>query len=123
LADEIGDEDTTLVERAEVKADRLEDLSTRRAQDGDRAQNAVHAIADGIPFGQPILVGHHSERHARKDAEKIEKGMRRAVEMWKAAEYWQSRAKGAIRLAKYKERGSNSGQLAAKSKTRNFRRK
>jgi hypothetical protein len=104
LAGEIGDEDTTLVERAEVKADRLEDLSTRRAQDGDRAQNAVHAIADGIPFGQPILVGHHSERHARKDAEKIEKGMRRAVEMWKAAEYWQSRAKGAIRLAKYKER-------------------
>jgi len=104
LAGEIGDEDTTLVERAEVKADRLEDLSARRAQDGDRAQNAVHAIADGIPFGQPILVGHHSERHARKDAEKIEKGMRRAVEMWKAAEYWQSRAKGAIRLAKYKER-------------------
>jgi hypothetical protein len=104
LAGEIGDEDTTLVERAEVKADRLDDLSTRRAQDGDRAQNAVHAIADGIPFGQPILVGHHSERHARKDAEKIEKGMRRAVEMWKAAEYWQSRAKGAIRLAKYKER-------------------
>jgi hypothetical protein len=104
LAGEIGDEDTTLVERAEVKADRLEDLSTRRAQDGDRAQNAVHAIADGIPFGQPILVGHHSEHHARKDAEKIEKGMRRAVEMWKAAEYWQSRAKGAIRLAKYKER-------------------
>jgi protein-L-isoaspartate O-methyltransferase len=104
LAGEIGDEDTTLVERAEVKADRLEDLSTRRAQDGDRAQNAVHAIADSIPFGQPILVGHHSERHARKDAEKIEKGMRRAVEMWKAAEYWQSRAKGAIRLAKYKER-------------------
>jgi protein-L-isoaspartate O-methyltransferase len=104
LAGEIGDEDTTLVERAEVKADRLEDLSTRRAQDGDRAQNAVHAIADGIPFGQPILVGHHSERHARKDAEKIENGMRRAVEMWKAAEYWKSRAKGAIRLAKYKER-------------------
>jgi hypothetical protein len=68
LAGEIGDEDTTLVERAEVKTDRLEDLSARRAQDGDRAQNAVHAIADGIPFGQPILVGHHSERHARKDA-------------------------------------------------------
>jgi protein-L-isoaspartate O-methyltransferase len=104
LAGEIGDEDTTLVERAEVKADRLEDLSARRAQDGDRAQDAVHVIADGIPFGQPILVGHHSERHARKDAEKIEKGMRRAVEMWKAAEYWLSRAKGAIRLAKYKER-------------------
>ena len=104
LAGEIGDEDTTLVERAEAKAERLEDLSERRAQDADRAHKAVHAIADGIPFGQPILVGHHSERHARKDAEKIENGMRKAVECWKAAQYWQDRAKGAIRLAKYKER-------------------
>ena len=104
LAGEIGDEDTTLVERAEAKAGRLEDLSERRTQDADRAQKAVHAIADGIPFGQPILVGHHSERHARKDAEKIENGMRKAVECWKAAQYWQDRAKGAIRLAKYKER-------------------
>jgi len=104
LAGEIGDEDTTLVERAEAKAERLEDLSERRTQDADRAQKAVHAIADGIPFGQPILVGHHSERHARKDAEKIENGMRKAIECWKAAQYWQDRAKGAIRLAKYKER-------------------
>ena len=104
LAGEIGDEDTTLVERAEAKAERLEDLSERRTQDADRAQKSVHAIADGIPFGQPILVGHHSERHARKDAEKIENGMRKAVECWKAAQYWQDRAKGAIRLAKYKER-------------------
>jgi hypothetical protein len=102
LAGEIGDEDTTLVERAEAKAERLENLSERRTQDADRAQKAVHAIADGIPFGQPILVGHHSERHARKDAEKIENGMRKAVECWKAAQYWQDRAKGAIRLAKYK---------------------
>jgi hypothetical protein len=78
-----------LVERAEAKAERLEDLSERRAQDADRAHKAVHAIADGIPFGQPILVGHHSERHARKDAEKIENGMRKAVECWKAAQYWQ----------------------------------
>jgi protein-L-isoaspartate O-methyltransferase len=104
LAGEIGDEDTTLVERAEAKAERLENLSERRTQDADRAQKAVHALADGIPFGQPILVGHHSERHARKDAEKIENGMRKAVECWKAAQYWQDRAKGAIRLAKYKER-------------------
>jgi hypothetical protein len=101
LAGEIGDENTTLVERAEAKAERLENLSERRTQDADRAQKAVHAIADGIPFGQPILVGHHSERHARKDAEKIENGMRKAVECWKAAQYWQDRAKGAIRLAKY----------------------
>jgi hypothetical protein len=64
----------------------------------------VDAIADGIPLGQPILVGHHSERRARKDAERIENGMRRAVRLWETSQYWLDRAKGAIRHAKYKER-------------------
>ncbi len=55
------------------------------------------------PFGQPIFVGHHSERHARRDADKIESGMRRAVKLWETSQYWQDRAAGAIRHAKYKE--------------------
>ena len=104
MCGEIGDEDTGLVERAEAKAERLEDLSDRKTQQADQARRAVSAIADNIPFGQPILVGHHSERHARKDAARIENGMRKAVECWKAAGYWQQRAKGALRHAKYKER-------------------
>jgi protein-L-isoaspartate O-methyltransferase len=104
MCGEIDDEDTTLVERAEAKAERLENLSERKQQQADSARRAVSSIAENIPFGQPILVGHHSERHARKDAERIENGMRKAVECWKAAGYWQERAKGALRLAKYKER-------------------
>ena len=51
----------------------------------------------------PILVGHHSERHARKDAERIQNGMRKTVQMWKTARYWEDRAAGALRHAKYKE--------------------
>ncbi len=103
LAGEIDDEDTTLVERAEQRAERFEGYQERRAEDATRARDAVAAIADGIPLGQPILIGHHSERHARRDAEKIENGMRRAVKMWDTAQYWQSRAKGALMHAKYKE--------------------
>ena len=104
LCGEIGDEDKSLVERSEERAERMETYAEHRQADADRAQSAVAAIADGIPLGQPILIGHHSERHARRDAKKIENGMRRAVKMWEQAEYWQSRASGAIRLAKYKER-------------------
>jgi protein-L-isoaspartate O-methyltransferase len=104
LCGEIGDEDTGLVDRAEERAERFGDYSESRKADADQAHEAVHAIADGIPLGQPILVGHHSERHARKDAERIENGMRRAVKMWETAKYWQQRAAGAIRHAKYKER-------------------
>jgi phospholipid N-methyltransferase len=103
LAGEIDDEDTSLVERAEQRAERFEDYSDNRRADAEAAHKAVAAIADNIPLGQPILVGHHSEKHARRDAEKIENGMRRAVKMWDTAQYWQSRAAGAIRAAKYKE--------------------
>jgi hypothetical protein len=100
----IGDEDTRLVERAEDRADRFSDYSEHRAAEADSACSAARSIADGIPFGQPILVGHHSERRARKDAERIENGMRRAVNLWDKSQYWRDRAAGALRHAEYKER-------------------
>jgi protein-L-isoaspartate O-methyltransferase len=103
LCGEVGDEDSSLVDRAEQRAERFEDYGERRSQDAERAKAAVDAIADNIPLGQPILVGHHSEKHARRDAEKIENGMRKAVKMWETSQYWLSRAKGAIHAAKYKE--------------------
>ncbi len=103
LVDEIEDEDKTLVERAEYRADRFEGYQENRTRDANAARSAVSALSDNIPFGQPILVGHHSEARARKDAQRIENGMKKAVKMWDTAEYWASRAKGAIRHAKYKE--------------------
>jgi len=104
LCGEVGDEDTSLVERAEERAERFEGYHENRKADAEAAHEAVKAIADNIPLGQPILVGHHSEKHARRDAEKIKNGMTKAVKMWDTAEYWMRRAKGAIRHAKYKER-------------------
>lgn len=103
LCGEIGDEDKSLVDRAEERADRFDGYSDSREKDAESARRAVHAIADHIPFGQPILVGHHSERRARRDAQRIEDGMRRAVKMWETSEYWTRRAAGAIAHAKYKE--------------------
>lgn len=103
LCGEIGDEDTSLVDRAEARAERFDGYRESRTADAESARRAVSAIADNIPLGQPILVGHHSERRARKDAERIETGMRKAVRMWDTAQYWQSRAAGALGHAKYKE--------------------
>jgi hypothetical protein len=56
LCGQIGDEDTSLVERAEERAERFGDYSDKRAEDADRAHNAVKSITDFIPMGQPILV-------------------------------------------------------------------
>ncbi len=103
LCGEIGDEDTTLTDRAEERADRFEGYSENRMADAERARKAVDAIAEHIPFGQPVLLGHHSEKHARRDKEKIDAGMRKAVKMWETSTYWTERAAGAIRHAKYKE--------------------
>jgi hypothetical protein len=102
LAGEIEDEDRSLVDRAEERADRFSDYKESRIEDAQRAHDAVHRIADYIPFGQPILVDHHSEGHARKDAERIENGMRKTVQMWQTARYWEQRAAGALHHAKYK---------------------
>ena len=46
--------------------------SDKRAADAERAHAGVNAITDGIPLGQPILVGHHSEKRA--DAANDSKG-------------------------------------------------
>src|SRR5258707_186667 len=85
LCGEIGDEDTTLVERAEERAERFEEYSDSRADDANRAREHVEQIGQRFEFGQPILIGHHSEKKARKDAEKIVTGMRKAVRMWETA--------------------------------------
>lgn len=104
LAGDIEDEDKSLGERADERADRFEEYSDRREADAERQRSAVAAIADGIPLGQPILVGHHSEARARRDAERIQSGIRRAVKLWDTAQYWTRRAAAAKHAAAYKER-------------------
>lgn len=61
----IDDEDVALVDRAQERALRFGDYSDSRAEDAQAAHSVVSAITQHIPLGQPILVGHHSERHAQ----------------------------------------------------------
>jgi phospholipid N-methyltransferase len=103
LAGDIEDEETSLEDRAAQRAERFDGYSEKRSDDAEQARKAVSAIADNIPLGQPILVGHHSERHARKDAERIENGMRKAVVMWETKEYWQRRAAASLAHAERHE--------------------
>ncbi|HEA0717662.1 TPA: DUF3560 domain-containing protein, partial [Escherichia coli] len=78
--------------------------SGKRASESAQALDEVERLAAMIPPGQPILVGHHSERRARRDAQRIENGMKRAVMLFERAEYWEERARSALLHAKYKER-------------------
>lgn len=103
FAEFIDDDDKTIMDRAEQRAYRFDGYQSNRIKDAEQAAATVERIGAGIPLGQPILVGHHSERHARRDAKRIENGMRTAVEMWSRAEYWERRAAAVLAHAKYKE--------------------
>lgn len=103
LCGDIWDEDTSLVERSEARAERFETYSDKRADEAVSAKRAVDEIADARN-GQPILVGHHSFDRAQRDAKKIDNGMRKAIRLWDTSAYWTQRAKGALKHASYKLR-------------------
>lgn len=73
--------------RLEARAARLDELA--HATLGEARQ-----MAGAIPFGQPILVGHHSEKRDRNYREKIGRKFDKSLELHKAAEATARRAEG-----------------------------
>jgi hypothetical protein len=67
-------------------------------------RHRLDELLDPIPPGQPILVGHHSERHARRVQKLAHAAMRRVIWEQDKAGYWAERQKAAERHAAYKER-------------------
>ncbi|MUK41524.1 DUF3560 domain-containing protein [Aliivibrio fischeri] len=79
-------------DRVNSKRERLEERAEKAAKQSDTFYKASKDRASMIPFGQPILVGHHSEKRARKDAERIFNDMGKSVAASKKAEYLANRA-------------------------------
>lgn len=104
LAGEIEAEQSTMAERAEAKAERLEALSDKRRREASAYSNAAHRISERFAGGQPILVGHHSERRARRDRDKMDAAMRKAIAADKAAGWWLYKASAAQHHANRKNR-------------------
>jgi len=82
-------------ERAEDRAETFSGFAQNAVARSDAAYATAHQIADMIPMGQPILVGHHSERRHRRDLDRIDNGMRRSVEEGRKAEHYEQRAETA----------------------------
>lgn len=101
---EIEDEDIDAADRAAERAARFEAYSESATARADAARKRGDAIADMIPFGQPILVGHHSEKHARRDADRIWNAAAKDHEERKRAAYWTERAKAVVAHAERRER-------------------
>ncbi len=88
-------------ERALKKVERLQGYATNAENRSNEAYKKadLRESATGIPLGQPILVGHHSEKRHRKTIERADNAMRKSIEESKKAqeyenraEYWQRKA-------------------------------
>jgi len=76
----------TYRERREARAERLRGWADKREERAQAASETAHQMLDAIPFGQPILVGHHSERADRRYRDRAWNKMGEAVESARKAE-------------------------------------
>lgn len=84
----------TTRERKEARIERRREWAAKREEKAEAAMGRYHAIADGIPLGQPILVGHHSERHARRDVARMDSAVGAAIDHDKMARHHEEVAQG-----------------------------
>jgi len=85
--------------RAEAKADRLEGYASNAEKRSDAFYQASQEGKDFLALGEPIKIGHHSERRHRKLIERNWERMGKSVaesdkakEYERRAEYWKHRA-------------------------------
>ena len=95
LAGFVGDEDTTLAERAAERAQRFKVYSDKRDKDGDASYQEA---------GASRIAASNSIHKAEKEASRIESKLKHAEKMWKTSEYWTYRAEGVTSHADYKAR-------------------
>jgi hypothetical protein len=75
-----------------ARRDRLQRGSERARREAETAHGAATRIWGAIPMGQPILVGHHSERRHRRDLARADRAMRKSVEADKRSKALATRA-------------------------------
>ena len=67
-------------ERREARIDRLRDRADKHKAEGESKMESGRKMLHAIPFGQPILVGHHSEKADRNYRNRAGNRMDRGME-------------------------------------------
>lgn len=80
-------------ERKEAKIQRYSELAQKKTQEAKSLWDQAHKMADVIPFGQPILVGHHSEKSDRSYRNRINNKYEKASQVTDIAEHYNDKVK------------------------------
>ncbi|KOG07327.1 DUF3560 domain-containing protein [Streptomyces viridochromogenes] len=90
-------------EKAEGQAERFGGYADTAAQNSEAAWKSSHEISERFAFGQPILVGHHSEGRARRDHARMDDVMRKSISERDRAEHWTGRAQAAANYERFRK--------------------
>lgn len=82
-------------ERKEARIKRYEELTEKNKMASNEAYKASNDTLKHIPFGQPILAGHHSESRHRNAIKKSHNKMDQSIKLGKKAKYYEERARAA----------------------------
>lgn len=85
----------TRKEKQAARVERFNYLAGKASKESDQAFRTADKMAEVIPFGQPILIGHHSERGDRNYRNKIVGKMNKGVELNQKAKYYEEKAEAA----------------------------
>lgn len=80
--------------KQEQQRQRYLELAEQADADARAMYEGAHQAVAGIPPGQPILVGHHSEKRHRRDLGRHDTRMRKAFELEGKAAHYRSKAAG-----------------------------
>lgn len=84
----------TTREKLEAKLEKRETWAASRRESAHAGFESAHKLVENIPLGQPILVGHHSEKAARNLYKRVEQKSLAACESLNMAEHHESKAEG-----------------------------
>lgn len=101
-------------EKQEAKVERLEDAADKHQERANVLHSQAKRMADVMPFGQPILIGHHSEKRDRRYRDRIHGTFSKSFEEQGKAEYYARRAETAANGSAIKSEDPNAdNKLAA----------
>jgi hypothetical protein len=86
---------SNFAEKRENRIERYQELAEKHETNSDNLSERARKMADCIPFGQPILVGHHSEGRDRRFRDKIHNTFGKSIEEQNTADYYKQKAASA----------------------------
>jgi hypothetical protein len=78
-------------EKRERRLERYQELAHKFNKESISSHERSNKLAEMIPFGQPILVGHHSEGAHRNHIKKIHSAMNKCIELADKSTYYENK--------------------------------